>query len=135
MVHTNSDSYTEHALTHAHTLNCHCDNYVSLTASGLDKNCVFLNIVFLLTIDGLTELHELTFFSALSFCKFGEIYKSGPFPLKTYQVNKREKNKIIAAKNLVLPTFVWKTDKTSIKSKIEYFELVMLSLQVSIDIA
>ena len=23
---------------HMHTPNCHCDNYVSLTASGLDKN-------------------------------------------------------------------------------------------------
>ena len=26
-----------HALTHAHTRNCHCDNYVRLTASRLDK--------------------------------------------------------------------------------------------------
>ena len=24
--------------THAHTQNCDCDNYISLTASGLDKN-------------------------------------------------------------------------------------------------
>ena len=26
-----------HTPTQAYTLNCHCDNYVSLTASGLDK--------------------------------------------------------------------------------------------------
>ena len=28
-----------HAHTHVHTPHCHCDDYVSLTTSGLDKNC------------------------------------------------------------------------------------------------
>ena len=36
MVETNSDGCT-HALMHTYTGKCHCDNYVSLTASGLDK--------------------------------------------------------------------------------------------------
>ena len=44
MVQTNSDGQTDivttmsHERRHEHTLNCHCDNYISLTASGLEKN-------------------------------------------------------------------------------------------------
>ena len=37
MVQTNSDKRTD-GWTHASTPNYHCDNYVSLNASGLDKS-------------------------------------------------------------------------------------------------
>ena len=41
MVRTNSNGRTDErtqALTHPHTPNCHCDSYVSLAASRLDKD-------------------------------------------------------------------------------------------------
>jgi hypothetical protein len=68
---TNLDGQTNgrmHALMHAHTPNHHCDNYVKLTASGLDKNEVeqknniYIKCLRLLSVKKTWYLNALTLY-------------------------------------------------------------------------
>ena len=56
MVRTNLDAHTR-TCTHAHKPNCHCDKYVLLTASGLDKK-ILLGKNKMLVVRGVIKGHH-----------------------------------------------------------------------------
>ena len=56
----NESDERAYVLTHAHTPNCHCDKYVSLTASRLDKKCLCIQRRFIFSGKGAKTIWEIT---------------------------------------------------------------------------